>query len=318
MSGAGSSRPGPRCRGLALIVVLWAVVLLVLLAAGFSFSLRTEARLSAGVIERARAGAAAEAGVRRLMVMLATADRRRAGPYDARMRFDAIEVTLRMEPESARADLNAAPARLLEGLVAHVASTLPDAVDAAAIADAILDWRDTDSVARRRGAEARDYNAAGRTSGPRNGAFLSVSELSRVLGVPSSLYQALAPLVTVHAWSPRVDALSASRDLLLAVPGLDAARVDAFIARRGHGADGRGAMSLLAGAERYLASGGSGVFSLSARAVTAQGVNATRRAVVKLTGSAARPLTILAWFDQSALLPALPADSARPAAGRED
>jgi len=48
-----------RVRGLALIVVLWAGVLITVLAASFAFSLRTEARLAGSVIDRAAAGAAA-------------------------------------------------------------------------------------------------------------------------------------------------------------------------------------------------------------------------------------------------------------------
>jgi general secretion pathway protein K len=304
--------PRARSRGLVLIVVLWGVVLLTLLATSFSFSLRTEARLTTALIERARAGAAAEAGVHRLMATLAGTDRRRFEALDARMHFDGMDVVLRMEPENARIDLNAAPAALLEGLVRRAAAGLAEDIDAGAVVDAILDWRDTDSVPRPRGAEASDYESAGLAMHPRNSALLSVSELSQVRGVSPELYQALAPLVTVYAWSPRVDALSASREVLLAVPGLAEASVQAFLAQRREDANPRRAMTLLAGAERYVASAGSGVFSLAARASGADGVNVSRRAVVKLTGSSTRPVSVLAWFeDAAAALPA-PGDQAPP------
>lgn len=302
-----------RSRGLVLIVVLWGVVLLTLLATSFSFSLRTEARLTTALMERARAGAAAEAGVHRLMATLAGTDRRRLEALDARMRFDGMDVVLRMEPENARIDLNAAPAALLEGLLRRAAAGVSQDIDAVAVVDAILDWRDTDSVPRPRGAEASDYEAAGLAMRPRNSALLSVSELSRVRGVSPDLYQALAPLVTVYAWSPRVDALSASREVLLAVPGLDEASVQAFLAQRREDPNPRRAMTLLAGAERYVASTGSGVFSLAAYASAAGGVKATRRAVVKLTGNSTRPVSVLAWFeDAAAALPALAEQAPSP------
>jgi general secretion pathway protein K len=291
---------GQGSRGLALIVVLWGVALLTLLAAGFSFSMRTEAQLAFASLERARAAAAAEAGVRRLLAFLADSDPRRFEAVDLSMRFDDIDVALHMVPETSRIDLNAAPGRLIEGLIARVSASSEVAVSAKAVADAILDWRDTDSVARPNGAEIAEYQGAGRDYGPRNGAFLSVSELSRVMGVTPALYEALAPLLSVYAWSPRVDAMTAPRDVLLAVPGLSESRVDEFMQRRGEpGLDAQRAIALLAGSERYLARGGTGgVFSLSARATMPSGVQAARRAVVKVTGGAARPIAILAWFEE--------------------
>lgn len=287
-------------RGLALIVVLWGVALLAMLATGFSFSIRTETRLALSSVERARAAAAADAGVRRLLAVLASSNARRAPILELRMRFDDIDVALHLMPENARVDLNAAPGPLIEGLVAQVARRVAPEMSARAVADAILDWRDTDSRVRPMGAEAADYQAAGRAYGPRNGAFLSVSELTRVLGVTPALYEGLAPLLTVYAWSPQVDALSASREVLLAVPGLSESAVDEFLdARAQQPLDARRAFALLAGAERYLArAAAGGVYSLSARAVLPSGVQASRRAVVKVTAGAAQPISILGWFEE--------------------
>lgn len=281
-------------------MVLWGVALLTLLAAGFSFSMRTEAKLALASLERARAGAAADAGVRGLLAFLASGDPRRFKAVELNTRFDDIDVWLHLVPETSRIDLNAAPAKLIEGLVARVSIGSGDGVPATSVADAILDWRDTDSVARPNGAEIAEYQAAGRAYGPRNGAFLSVSELSQVMGITPALYEALAPLLSVYAWSPQVDAMTAPRDVLLAVPGLSESVVDAFIQARGEeDADARRVIALLAGSERYLARGGAGgVFSLSARATMPSGVQAARRAVVKLTAGATRPIAILAWFEE--------------------
>jgi len=283
-------------RGLALIVVLWVAAVVTLLATSFSFSLRTEARLAAGMVERARAGAAAEAGVYRLMAHMSEMNVRALAPISASMPFEGMTVSLQASPENARVDLNAAPPPLLEGLVRQAAVTSGEAVPAAAVSAAIMDWRDPDDEALPEGAERREYEASGRTAFPRNGAFLSVSELSRVLGVTPALYAALAPLVTVYAWSPQVDPMSASREVLLAVPGLDASQVDAFLAQREDGAPARTAVAGLAGAERYLSRTGSLVYRLSARAEGYGGVVAARQVVVKFNANRERPVSVLAWL----------------------
>ncbi len=299
MRGARADGRAVPARGVALVMVLWCAALASILAAGFSFSLRTEARLAAGVVDRARAGAAAEAGVRRLMAVLAAGERRKVEPVAASMTFAGLTVQVALAPENSRVDLNAAPAPLLESLVAHVASTLDIDAPAKDIAEAILDWRDTDSVARPAGAEAAEYEAAGLAARPRNSAFLSVSELTRVKGVAPRLYQALEPLVTVYAWSPQVDPMSAPRDVLLALPEVTAADVDAFLAARTADPGDRRAVTALAGAQRYLARGSGTVFAITARATTASGVTAVRRAVVKLSGSVQRPVSVLAWFEDA-------------------
>lgn len=285
------------------MIVLWVVALLVLLAASFAFSLRTEIRLTMGVVDRARAAAAAEGAIRRAVVELNERRKsRQSQPASSwRFLFDDIQIELVTQAENARIDLNAAPAPLLEGLVESAGRSLENADPerAKAVADAILDWRDPDDRARPFGAEERAYRAAGRELGPRDQAFLSVNELGQVLGVEPELFQVLRPLVTVYSWSPKVDPMSASRHVLLAVPGMEEARVDEFIAARMAEDAGPEALSVLADAEqrRYLARGRSGIYTIAARATTAAGVTAIRRVVVKVSGNRKKPLSVLAWFE---------------------
>ena len=285
-----------RARGLALIVVLWVAAVVTLLAASFSFSLRTEARLATGLVERARAAAAAEAGIRRLMVHMSEMNVRALTPVRSSMPFDGLSVSLEAVPENGRIDLNAGPPPLIEGLVRQAALSSGENVEVATVTAAILDWRDADDNPQAQGAERSDYEAAGRTAFPRNGAFLSVSELSRVLGVTPALYRAMAPMVTVYAWSPQVDPMSASREVLLALPGLDAGRVDAFLAERDAGAQARTAVATLGQAARYLSRTGSVVYRLSARATGEGGVVVQRSAVAKFNANRERPVSVLAWL----------------------
>jgi general secretion pathway protein K len=282
-----------RQRGLALIVVLWASALMTLLGASFAFSLRTEARLATTVVERAGAAAAARAGLARLQALLVVQPRGPRTAISGSMSFDGFQVNLLATPENGRVDLNAAPPALLLGLMQQAIAATGSEASAEALTDAVLDWRDADENARNQGAEARDYEAAGLPDRPRNGAFLSVTELIRVKGMEASLYRVLEPVVTVHAWSPQVDAMSASRLVLQALPGVDQAQVDAFLEAR---TEGPAALALLAGAGRYVARSGGSVFSLAASARSEAGVVVSRRSVVKLSANAARPATVLAWF----------------------
>jgi general secretion pathway protein K len=290
-------RTGPR--GLALIVVLWATAIITLLAAGFSFSLRSEARLSASAVQRAQGAAAANAGIAWLVHELLATEKDPLAA-DTTLKFHGFEVALQILPENAKVDLNAAPGNLLNSLIAQTIEEFKlDVAPAAQLTDAILDWRDADTNRRPYGAESADYFAAGRASGPRDGALLSVNELNQVLGMTPALFRALEPLLTVHAWSTKVAPLSASTRVLRAIPGLSAAQVEQFASVRDSLESTAQAIRMLNSGAKYLARTESAVYTLTARASAPSGVKAVRRAVVKISGSAARPVSILAWYEHA-------------------
>lgn len=298
-------------RGFALVIVLWAGVLLSVIAASFAFSMRVETRLAGNLAERARASAIAEAGIRRGIVALL------ADPSDPRwvadgrlyeLPFGDGSMQIRLLSENGKIDLNGAPEALVQGLLRSLAESgeISDARLASRIAGAILDWRDPDKRVRPDGAEDRNYKASGRPVGSRDGAFLSVAELGQVLGVDAEAYARLAPRLTVYSWAPQVDPMTASRQVLLAVPGLDAGLVDRFIAAReasyaerlaGGGGSPRLPMELLSPGARYLSRAESRVYTVEAVGELPGGARASRRAVIQLTGDARKPFTIVAWFD---------------------
>ncbi len=298
-------------RGFALLIVLWAGVLLSVIAASFAFSMRTETRLAGNLVERAQAEAIADAGIRRGIVALL------AGPSEPRWLADGRRYELplgdgsmqiRLLSENGKIDLNGAPEALIQGLLRTLAESgqLPDARQAERIAAAILDWRDPDKRARPGGAEDRHYKASGRAFGSRDGAFLSVAELNQVLGVDAEAYARLAPWVTVYSWAPQVDPMTASRTVLLAVPGLDADLVDRFVAAReafyasrsaGGSERSRLPVELLSPGARYLSRADSRVYTVEAVGKLPVGTRASRRAVIQLTGDTRKPFSIVAWFD---------------------
>lgn len=294
-----------RARGFALVIVLWACVLLSVIAASFAFSMRVESRLAGNLTERTQAGAIADAGIRRGIIALLAKDAGSTWVADGRaneLPFGPAKLRIRLQSENGKVDLNGAPDALIEGLLASLVKTgdLSDAEQATRIAAAILDWRDADHRVRSGGAEDGDYRAAKRPVGARDGAFLSVSELNQVLGVDSAVYARLAPYVTVYSWAPQVDPMTAPRGVLLAVPGLDSDRVDEFLTARealtGDAAP-RLPVELLSAGARYLSRAASSVYTVDSEAEMPGGARVGRRAVIQLTQDARRPYLIVAWFD---------------------
>jgi general secretion pathway protein K len=293
--------------GFALIIVLWAGVLLSVIAASFALSMRTETRLAGNLVEDAQAGAIADAGIRRGIVALLAEAPDLRWVSDGRiyeLPFGGGRMRIRMVSENGKIDLNHAPEELIEGLLSSLAESgeLSDPRQAARIAAAILDWRDADHWIRVDGAEDQNYKAGGLPLGARDGAFLSVDELTLVFGVGADIHARLAPFVSVYSWTSQVDPITAPRQVLRAVPGLDADSVDRFIAVRnvwqaGDGDPSHMPLGLLSAGIHYLSLAKSSVYTIDAVGESAAGTRVSRRALIRLTGRARQPFAIVAWFE---------------------
>jgi len=235
----------PRQWGFALVLVLWTLALLGIIAGSFAFEMRSESRLASHFVARVQAEALAEAGVRLAIVRLLQA---RAGsrwradgtPYTAAV--EGREVTIRIRSVQGKADLNRAADGLLRAVVGAATA---DESERDRITDAILDWRDGNHNRRLHGAEDPDYVAAGYPYGSRDGPFLSVAELKQVMGMNARVYARLAPMVTIFSGRPRIEPASAPESVLRALPGVDAAALEAFLAARDAAAE-RGSAPLTA------------------------------------------------------------------------
>lgn len=287
----------PPSRGVALVVVLWTLGLLSVIAVSFAFEMRVETSSTAHFVARAQAAALAEAAIERgildLLLPAEEAQLKRDGtPYQ--VAFGEGELRIVLVSEASKIDLNAAPDELVHGLLASVAED----VVAPTIADAILDWRDPDNDARAQGAEDAAYLASRRPYGARDSKYLTVEELDQVLPMSRAIYQRLAPLVTTYSGQARVDPMTASREVLLAIPGLEASLVDEFLELREQAVetDQSPPISLLDAGKAYLGPGQSRVYTVIGEGLVAGGVRAKRRVVIKLAGNSKRPYSILAWY----------------------
>lgn len=275
--------PHGRQRGIALISVLWAIVLLSALAASLLVASRTELRLGRNAAGQAQARALAEAGINRAILGLLERQpdwRWRGDGTLYQLSLPGGEVRIAIQDEAGRIDLNRAGIGLLRPLFRAAGL---DEVDAEALADAILDWRDPDQLRRLHGAEDDDYRAAGYAYGAADRPFAAVEELQQVIGMSPALYHRIAPAVTVFSGQPNVDAAVAPRAVLAVLPNMTEAGIDAVMAARA----GRAAPAPFRP--------GGAVFTVYAEARGENGGLYLREAIVRITRDPARPYLIHGW-----------------------
>jgi len=278
-------------------MVLWLTIMLTVIASGFAFSMRSEAMSARNALSLAQVRAAADGAVERMAFELARPRYPTAWASDGqphKWREGDVGIVATGVDESAKIDLNAAPEILLKGLLEHVGGADPDA--AAHIADAIADWRDPDDIKRPNGAEEADYRMAGLKQKPANAPFETVSELARVMGVTSAIFTRIADSLTVNSRQPGVNALTASRDVLLALPNATPDAVDAYVQQRKDALASKLPVPPFPPASGF-ASGAVPVWRIRAEATAPDGVTFAREAVVRPSGDGRRPLLVLSWLD---------------------
>lgn len=290
-----------RQRGVALVLVMWVAILLTVIAASFMFEARTDALVVRNSISTARAEAAADAGVSRAIYELYRTDnspdawRRDGGTRE--WTFDAIPVRIELRDESGKIDINTAADPLLRGVLLSVGLNEDEA---AKLLDAILDWRDADSLKRLNGAEEPEYRAAGLPYKPANAPFQAIEELQLVLGMRPDIYRKLAPLVTVFSRQAGVNTQVASREVLLAIPGITSQIVDEFIANREQARSNGLPGPILREAVAFNA-GLTMAATIRSEARLDDGTVFVREAVALLRPTPRRPVTYLAWREGSSL-----------------
>ncbi len=285
-------------RGLALVVVLWVLVLLGLVAASFMRTTRTEVNLTRNLIDNAEAEALADAGVYRAIQELLAPGKNRRWRVDGRAyRLDLHDgvVWISIQDEGGKIDLNRGKDRHLEGLFMLVGGV--DADEAAALVDALADFRDEDDLHRLHGAEDDDYRNAGLPYGAKDAPFEAVEELTQVMGMTHQLYERVAPYLTVYSERPQVDLLSAPREVLLAVPEVHPVEIEYLLEERARmeGPIPTRAMPVPTAPRKSFALSDIPIYTIRAEAHTKSGAVFVREAVVELTGEADRPFQHRTW-----------------------
>lgn len=224
-----------RQHGVALVLVLWVLVLLMVIAGALSTTQRNEVSMVTAMLKERQGRAAVEAAHHYMIYRLKlpqtemAEDEWKADGVLRSWRFGDVELGISAMPENGRIDLNQAAPELLEKLFVEAGA---DEQQAVAIRDAILDWKDPDDARRLDGAEDDDYEGAGLPYGAKDGPFDTIEELRMVMGVTPELYRAVSPALTIHAAARTVDPIFAQPLALYALPGMERAAADDYIAQR--------------------------------------------------------------------------------------
>lgn len=218
-------------RGFVIVAVLWILVALATLVMVYSIFVSNTAVALTGVTDRVQTDAAFRAAIEM------TCHRILGGAADGAdnridMRVGTVDVKASYVSEAARIDLNFASRDVLAGLIAGFGE---DPAKAASYAARIVAWRspvnpgDMDE-------EANLYRTAGLGYLPRRGPFPHVDELWMTHGIPRFVVARMLPYVTVYNGRSTVNIAEASAQVIAALPGMSAEKLEAVLAMRGTGA----------------------------------------------------------------------------------
>lgn len=290
--------------GFALLTTLWFLVAISVVGLEWGLRARDQRRVVLNAVDAVDARAAAEAGMAEALARLddvlrqanahaGAAARMADGRYDALFRHDPwhdprvivpdtewagthVEWHLHLEDAGTRLNLNLAS---VDELRRFLVALRVDAGRADEIAESVADWRDADDAHRPHGAERNWYLRAGRLVLPRNAPFGTVEELKRVRGVTSTVYQRVAPLLTVLG-DGRINLMAASRPVLLALPGIGEEAVRVLQMRR----IGGRSLPLVTDLEQDLSPGAQAEFERALPQLLTQATTETREVRITSKG----------------------------------
>ena len=295
-----ASRGRAQVRGVALIFVLWVIALLTLMLGSFALITRTESLQSRHLFDTAKARYAAEAGVNQAVYALSLPDPTQRWLPDGRaytVQFDDATIELAISDESGLIDLNAAEPLTLMSLFQSVGVDLQLAT---AIAEAIVDWRDADDLKQPNGAEDRDYDAEGYPYGSKDAPFDTVSEVQQVMGMDFALFQRIEPALTIYSGQALPNMAFAPQEVLQALPNMDPGLAQALIEQRHAWTPQAGGVPpVTPDGTPLMVEGGTGTYSIHAKATLSNGAWTELYSTVRLGGAGVSGLaySVLRWQD---------------------
>jgi general secretion pathway protein K len=279
-----------------LVTVLWTVALLSTLAMATSLTFRGFAGIMAIDRDRLKADGLLTAGLEVAAGLAASAGEIPLIGIESTVTLSSGTVRVRLDDEGGRIDIGKAPPEVLASLLRSIG--VPDSE---AIARRIVDWRkleaDTGKSAAPLAANAANAASAPKPSAP-DSVFTDVMQLAQVPGLRPEWVAAIAPLATVFG-NETVNPLTAPPQVLAALPGVDRARLAAFLdARRGAAdakQDAKQLVSALGAAQAYLDAKPPQAVLVHLAAVLADGYAAEAQAVIVCLPTDRQPYRVLVW-----------------------
>jgi len=127
----------------------------------------------------------------------------------------------------------------------------------------------------------------------------------RVLGMTPELYAKIADSLTVYSRQAGINTTTASRNVLMAIPGVTAEAVDTYIAQREEARANKLPLPAFPGAGN-TATGAVAVWRIRTQATMPDGVTFVREAVMRPSPYPKRPVIALLWQEGSFSAPVAP------------
>jgi general secretion pathway protein K len=211
-----------RERGIALVTTVWVSLFLALTAASILASVRTDSSARRNAADLVRARELAKAGLHLAIHEIGLPVAERTMPRDGRvvalgLAGGALDIAI--EDERGKLDLRLAAPQHVQALLRAIGGRSGvDAFDAVNLAQQL--------------AAAID---AGQAGDARVSKVHSISALTSVPGVSAEVLAALSRHATIFGFGAQVNPLTASREVLLAIEGVDARVADGIIGAREQG-----------------------------------------------------------------------------------
>jgi len=275
------TRTDPR-RGAVLVTVLWSISLLAALAMAASVAFRSFTGVMGVDRLRVERDALITAGLEVAAGAMLSGTTLRDLELTTNLSTGPIRV--RLSDEGGRIDITRAPAEVLAGLLRSVGAPPANAEGAA---KAIV--------------EQRGGNAGRRSPVPAPAPVVAttheqaLADIGRVAGVRPQWLAAIEPLTTIYG-SETVNPLTAPRRVIAALPGVDAARLEAFLAeRRNPSVDANRLAQMLGPAQRFVVAKPQRVAAVDLIATMREGPSAAARAVIAALPQDSEPYRVLVF-----------------------
>jgi len=235
-------------QGIALLIVLWVMTILMAMVLSFSLMTRAETYGTLTFKERMERQFLAEAGIERGIAEMiyrsvnvgqtVILEGKEVWKTDGTAYYGRLgngSYVIRIFDETGKISLNGltdASGIIVKQLLVNLGSS-PEEADT--IVDSILDWKDEDDLHRLYGAENDYYESLPRPYKVRNDDFQSLEELTLIRGITSDiLYGAgsrkgLIHFLTLYNETSMINLNAAPREVLAALPGMDASLADQVV-----------------------------------------------------------------------------------------
>lgn len=276
-------------KGFALIIVLISVEILSLIAMNAASAVSMSYKAGRADLNQSTAAALVDAAINRAILGLVDArpgHRWRVDGVPRDFMFNDVLMTVSIQDELGKIDLNAADEELLNGLFR---SSGASAEQAAVLVRAVVDRRDA------------GLNLGGALDGARRASlplyapewrrFQRADELLLLRGITPELYRRMQPALTVYSGNQRIDPQTAPKEALLALPSMDDQTVEAIIAARsivGYGRDNRDYPGII---DPSLPISGR-VFTIDVK-FQIDGQQYSKSEIVRITGNKANPYWVI-------------------------